>query len=179
MAELIKYGVIADEGFFSFLEDHLTDLLSLRPSPLHRAISISCRIKAAIVSADEREAGLRAILNFGHTLGHALEALTRYRLYSHGEAISIGMAYAARLSRVLGICPQEVSARLEGLLRRAGLPTTPPGLSRIRLLKAFGRDKKARGGEVRFVLLRAIGEVGLYSHIPGEALLEALKDSTG
>ncbi len=178
MAELIKYGVIADGAFFSFLEDHLDDLLSLRSPSLDRAISTSCRIKAAVVSADERDLGLRSILNFGHTFGHAVEALTRYRRYSHGEAVAIGMAYAARLSSILGICPSAVSDRLVRLLRSTGLPTTPPRLSRARLLKTFGVDKKARGGEVRFVLLRAIGEVGLYGHIPEEALFKALKESS-
>jgi 3-dehydroquinate synthase len=175
MAEVIKYGVIADESFFAFVEEKLEDLRALRPKALQTAIVTSCRIKGAVVELDERETGPRAILNFGHTFGHALETLTRYRRYTHGEAIGIGMASAGRLSAKLGLCEPTASLRLTGLLGRAGLPVEAPRLSRGRVLEVMGRDKKVRGGRVRLVLMRGLGEVGIYENAPEDAIVRALR----
>ncbi|MFQ5692652.1 MAG: 3-dehydroquinate synthase [Nitrospinota bacterium] len=166
MAEVVKYGVIAEESFFAFVEDRWEALRKLRPRALQTAIVTSCRIKAAVVEVDEREAGPRSILNFGHTFGHALETLTRYRRYTHGEAVAIGMAWAGRLSAEAGLCPREDSDRLTALLRRIGLPVEPPRLNRGRWLEVLGRDKKARGGRLRLVLMRGLGEVGVYEEVP-------------
>lgn len=179
MAEVVKYGVIADESFFAFVEGALEKLRGLRPKALETAIETSCRIKGAIVETDERESGPRAILNFGHTLGHALETLTRYRRYTHGEAIGIGMAWAGRLSADLGLCDREDSRRLTKLLGRVGLPVEAPRLNRRRFMEAVGRDKKVRAGGPRFVLMRALGRVGVYEDIPESALWESLRDGGG
>lgn len=178
MAEVVKYGVIAEEAFFSFVEERLEDLRRLRPAALLTAIVTSCRIKAAVVEADEREAGPRAILNFGHTFGHALETLTRYRRYRHGEAVAVGMAWAGRLSALVGLCDRAASDRLTGLLQRIGLPVRAPRAPRSdrrRWMEVLGRDKKARAGRLRLVLMRGIGEVGVYEGVPESAIFEALR----
>ena len=175
MAEVVKYGVIAEESFFRFIESRLEGFRKFQPKVLQTAVVTSCRIKAAVVEADEREAGPRAILNFGHTFGHALEALTRYRRYTHGEAVGMGMAWAARLSVHMGLCRREDSDRLTDLLKRIGLPIEVPRINRARLLEAMGRDKKARGGRLRFILMRRIGEVGVYDGVPESAIFETLR----
>ncbi len=175
MAEVVKYGVIVEESFFSFVENKLEKLRDLRPRALQTTIVTSCRIKGAVVEADERETGPRAVLNFGHTFGHALETLTRYRRYTHGEAIAIGMAWAGRLSAVLGLCDRAAVDRLTELLRRVGLPVEAPRLNRRRLMEVLGRDKKARGGRLRFVLLRAVGDVGIYEGVSEGAIFQALR----
>ncbi|MFQ5912257.1 MAG: 3-dehydroquinate synthase [Nitrospinota bacterium] len=175
MAEVVKYGVIADDSFFSFVEDEWEGLRRLRPRPLQTAIVTSCRIKAAVVEVDEREAGSRAILNFGHTFGHALETLTRYRRYTHGEAIAIGMAWAGRVSVELGVCDRAASNRLTELLRRIGLPVELPRLDPRRLMEVMGRDKKVRDGRLRLVLMRDLGDVGVYEGVPESAILRTLQ----
>lgn len=159
LAEVIKYGVIRDAKLFRYLEDHLADILALDMEPILRVIKRSCAIKASVVEADEREAGLRAILNFGHTFGHAVEAVTKYREYKHGEAVAIGMVYAAELSRKNGLCSKNVIERVHNLINRAGLPIEPPDFPEIAFLKAMEMDKKVLGGELRFVLVEKIGKV--------------------
>ena len=160
LAEVIKYGIICDARFFKRLERDLPALIRREPGTLAAVVARCCQIKAGVVGQDETESGLRAILNFGHTVGHALEAISHYGKYLHGEAIAIGMTAAARLSaRQLGLPPGQ-AARIETLLERAGLPTqvslTPR--QRDKLLSAMKLDKKASGGEVKFVLARKIGE---------------------
>ena len=160
LAEVIKYGIIYDAGFFRRLERDLPAIIRRQPAMLAGVVARCCQIKAEVVGQDETENGLRAILNFGHTVGHALEAISHYGKYLHGEAIAIGQAAAARLSaRQLGLPPGQ-AARIETLLERAGLPTqvslTPR--QRDKLLSAMKLDKKASGGEVKFVLARKIGE---------------------
>lgn len=159
LAEVIKYGAIGDAALFARVETQLAELLQLVPEVLVPMIADCCRQKAAVVAADEREEhGERAVLNFGHTVGHAIEALTDYREFLHGEAVSIGMVAAARVSQALGRCGADVVARLERVLKRAGLPTDiPSGLTPAALALAMQRDKKAAGGRVRFVCLEAIG----------------------
>jgi 3-dehydroquinate synthase len=157
LAEAIKHGVIADSEYFRTLEATHAALLGRDPVALERAVARSVEIKAAIVAADEREAGLRAILNFGHTVAHALEATAQYTLL-HGEAVAVGMVYEARLAEALGIAPRETAARITSLVSRCGLPHTRPDTASVdALVRAMQYDKKARAGVVRFALPRAIG----------------------
>ena len=159
LAEVIKYGVIADAEFFNFLERALPEIIALNPHYLLPAIWRSCEIKAQVVQEDEREGGLRKILNYGHTLGHALEAVTAYRKYLHGEAISIGMVFAAKLAYDLGLCEQKTVHRQETLLVHADLPVAMPKITPAEILEAMSHDKKVKGGEIHFVLADQIGHV--------------------
>jgi len=167
LAEVIKYGVIADAEFFSWLEENLPRVLALEPEALIHVISTSCRIKAEVVQKDEKEEGLRAILNFGHTIGHALEALTEYQVYRHGEAVAIGMVAAASLAVHTGLLAAGEATRLKKLLEQAGLPTVlPSSISGEDLILAIQRDKKVQAGEIAFVLPAKIGQVEIKRDIP-------------
>jgi 3-dehydroquinate synthase len=159
VAEVIKYGVIQDAALFADLERDLPALMAKDAAVLARVIARCCEIKADVVSKDERESGLREILNFGHTVGHAIEAVTEYGTYLHGEAIAIGMVAAARLSQKHGGLAEADTARIEALLHCAGFDLTPPDASFEKMFDAMQSDKKARDGKVRFVLARRIGEV--------------------
>lgn len=157
LAEVIKYGMIIDAGFFEWCEQNMPGLRSLDPVAVAYAIKRSCEIKAYVVSRDERESGLRAILNFGHTFGHAIEAGLGYGAWLHGEAVGCGMIQAADLSsRVLGL-PRDSVERIAALVRASGCPVDPPSLGTSRWLELMQVDKKAEGGSVRFVLLDQIG----------------------
>jgi 3-dehydroquinate synthase len=153
LAEVIKYGPIADAAFIDWIEAHLDGLLAREGAALAHAVRRSCEIKAAVVGQDEREAGLRAILNFGHTF----EAGLGYGAWLHGEAVGCGMLMAADLSARLGTLDAAQVRRLEALLRRCGLPVRAPDLGLERWFDLMGRDKKAEGGEIRFVVLEAVG----------------------
>jgi 3-dehydroquinate synthase len=153
LAEVIKYGPIADMEFFGWLEANIDGLLARRADLLAHAVKRSCEIKASVVGADEREAGLRAILNFGHTFGHAIEAGLGYGEWLHGEAVGCGMVMALQLSRRLGLIDAEFAQRVTNLIRRAGLPTAAPALGGSRLLELMHVDKKAEAGEINFVLI--------------------------
>lgn len=173
LAEVIKYGIIADSIFFEYLEERIDDILNLKDEVLQVIVRTSCQIKARIVEEDEREEGLRAILNFGHTIGHALEALTNYEQYRHGEAVAIGTALAARLSQRLGLCPSEEAVRIERLLQRAGLPfqhSLPPE----NVINYLFYDKKVREGVIHFVLTTGIGHVKLAPIFRTEVLEKVL-----
>jgi 3-dehydroquinate synthase len=160
MAEVIKYGVIWDEGFFRFLEENQKEILSLEKDALIHIIERSCGIKAEVVSRDEREGGLRAILNYGHTVGHAVETVTGYGRYLHGEAVSIGMHLEARLSGMLSLIKKNEVKRIKGLVESYGLPSAlPAGLDAGRMLDAMAIDKKAVAGELKFILPEKIGSV--------------------
>lgn len=160
LSEVIKYGIIWDAELFSFLEEHREAVLSLQPEALTRIIGRSCEIKAEVVSKDERESGLRAILNFGHTVGHALETVTGYKKYLHGEAIAVGMHLEAKLSARLGMIGPEAVARIERLLLDYGLPAAmPEGTDADSIIAAMQIDKKAVSGEIRIVLPEAVGSV--------------------
>jgi 3-dehydroquinate synthase len=162
LAEVIKYGAACDAEFFGWLESALEQLLGRNPDAIGHAIFESCRIKAAIVAADEREAGERALLNFGHTFGHAIEAGTGYDgSWLHGEAVAAGMVLAAELSARVATLPAVDSARIKALVARAGLPTRAPALGAVRYLELMARDKKVEGGMLRFVLLDALGRAAL------------------
>jgi 3-dehydroquinate synthase len=175
-AEVIKYGLIRDRGFLDWLERELPRLLARDAAALAEAVRRSCAIKAGIVTLDERESGSRALLNFGHTFGHALEAAAGYGELLHGEAVAIGMVLAAETSARLGWLDRAAVARVRGLLARAGLPVSAPriGVGRARELMAL--DKKVLGGKVRLVLLKSLGEAvvtGDYDARALDAVLEA------
>jgi 3-dehydroquinate synthase len=175
MAEVIKYGAIGDPDLFARLESGLGDVLAGAPEVLVPIVAACCRQKAAVVAADEREEkGERAVLNFGHTVGHAIEALTEYRELLHGEAVAIGMVAAARVSRALGRCGDEPVDRLERLLKRAGLPTDiPDGLTPAALALAMQYDKKSADGRIRFVCLREIGRTE-FVELPAQEIVKNL-----
>jgi 3-dehydroquinate synthase len=157
MAEVIKYGVIRDRDFFSWLENNCSGLLQRQPRELIEAIKISCQIKANIVENDEKEGGLRAILNFGHTFGHAVEQLAGYGVIRHGEAVSIGMVVAAGLALRKGFCSKDDLRQIRNLLIAFGLPIHIPEFPQADYLTAMGRDKKVHEGRLRMVLNRGIG----------------------
>jgi len=161
LAEVVKYGVIMDAPFFAGLERDARAILARDPRALRHIVGRSCRLKAQVVAQDEREeSGLRAILNFGHTVGHAIEAVTRYGgEFQHGEAVAAGMVAESRLAERLGWISPETTERLVRLLDRFGLPTSAPRLDPEQLLEAMSRDKKNRLGKIRFVLPHAIGRV--------------------
>jgi 3-dehydroquinate synthase len=156
-AEVVKAGALGDAGFFARLERDAEALMALDPGRLVPALGRAIAIKAEIVARDEREAGPRMLLNLGHTLAHAVEALTGYRSVLHGEAVAMGMVYAARRSEALGLAPGGTAPRIEALLRRFGLPTELPNFPREAYLAALGVDKKKRNGRIRYVVLRGIG----------------------
>jgi 3-dehydroquinate synthase len=174
MAEVIKYAATLSASLFELLERRIEDLLALDEELLIRTVTECCRLKAMVVSQDEREAGYRSVLNFGHTIGHAVEALTEYRRYLHGEAVAIGMAIAVRLSRKTGRCTAEVERRLLELLERAGLPVfVPEELLGPGLLLAVETDKKVSGGKIKFVCIEAIGRACFAELASGEVLEHA------
>ena len=157
LAEVIKYGPIADMAFLDWIERHIDALLARDPAALAHAVKRSCEIKAWVVAQDEREAGLRAILNFGHTFGHAIEAGLGYGEWLHGEGVGCGMVMAALLSQRLGLMDAALARRLTALIQKAGLPTVGPRLCATdnagRYLELMRVDKKAEGGDIKFVLI--------------------------
>jgi len=157
LAEVVKYGAIRDVAFFAWLETAMARLRARDADALAHAITQSCRIKADIVAADERESGERALLNFGHTFGHAIETGVGYGEWLHGEAVAAGMVTAARLSARLGWIDAGDAARLSALLESAGLPIEAPRMDLERWLTLLGRDKKVDRGRLRLILLRALG----------------------
>lgn len=161
LAEVIKYGPIADDAFLGWIEANLDALRARDRAALVHAVRRSCEIKAEVVGQDEREAGLRAILNFGHTFGHAIETGLGYGEWLHGEAVGCGMVMAAELSVRLGLVPAAYAARLKALIARAGLPVVGPRLGAARYLELMRHDKKAEGGEIRFVVIESPGCAGL------------------
>ena len=161
LAEVIKYGPIADGAFLDWIEAHLDDLLRRDIGALGHAIKRSCEIKAHVVGQDERESGLRAILNFGHTFGHAIEAGLGYGEWLHGEAVGCGMVMAADLSAELGLVSGSYAERLRNLVRRAGLPVVGPRLGIERYMALMRLDKKSSAGEIRFVVLEGAGRASV------------------
>ncbi|HUR47185.1 MAG TPA: 3-dehydroquinate synthase, partial [Candidatus Saccharimonadales bacterium] len=168
LAEVIKYGIIYDRALFERLEGELGNLLKLRPDVLAAVVARCCAIKAEVVGQDETETGLRAILNFGHTIGHAIEAISGYGKFLHGEAIAIGQVAAAEVSAALTGLPQADSARVANLFREAGLPTSIElrASEMKRLFAAMKLDKKVSRGEIKFVLAERIGKVRWGEAVP-------------
>ena len=158
LAEVIKYGLIWDAAFLAWLEASMGKLRALEPAAISRAIYRSCEIKAQVVAQDEREGGIRAILNLGHTFGHAIETGMGYGNWLHGEAVAAGMVLAADASRRKGWLTDAEVERTRAILRAAGLPDAAPDLGVDRYLEYMGHDKKVEGGQIRFVLLKKIGE---------------------
>lgn len=175
LAEVIKYGPIADDGFFTWIEANLDRLLARDKAALAHAVRRSCEIKAWVVGQDERESNLRAILNFGHTFGHAIEAALGYGQWLHGEAVGCGMVMAAELSTRLGLIDAAYAQRIAHLVERAGLPIKAPRLGAAHYLELMRVDKKAEAGDIRFVLIEAPGRAGL--HCADDALvLQVIED---
>lgn len=176
MAEVIKHGAIADSTFFDWLEKNLRQLMALDRGPLIDAIKRNCEIKAAVVSSDEKEKGRRALLNFGHTFGHAIEKLLGYGQWLHGEAVGAGMVMAADLSCRLGYLDYDAGQRIRDLVASAGLPVKPAdNIDPERLMDAMAVDKKADDSGLRFVLLKALGEAELIAGVPDDKLKETLR----
>jgi 3-dehydroquinate synthase len=179
LAEIIKAALIADGGFFDWLEREIEALLARRPEALEEAIGRACEIKAGIVARDERESGPRALLNLGHSFGHAIETGLGHGRWLHGEAVAAGIVLAAEFSQRSGRLAAGDVGRVRGLLARAGLPVDPPRLGRDRMLALLGMDKKVAGGRLRLVLLDAIGAASCTSEFPQDALEKLLEDRAG
>jgi 3-dehydroquinate synthase len=176
LAEVVKYGVILDAEFFNYLEQHVDDLNGRSPDALRHIIRRSCELKALVVSQDEREeTGLRAVLNYGHTFCHAIETLTGYGTYLHGEAVAIGMVCASRLAERMGRIPATLTTRQEKLLAALGLPTQLPKLNADEMINVMGRDKKAEQGRLRFVLPTRLGHVETVKDVPLADVLAVLE----
>ena len=179
LAEVIKYGLIDDPEFFAWLEENMEALRRREPAALAHAIEHSCADKARVVTEDEREAGRRALLNLGHTFGHAIETGMGYGEWLHGEAVGAGMCMAARFSHRLGWLDAEAVARIESLVAAAGLPTRPPPLAAERFEALMAVDKKVQQGQLRLVLLRGIGQAVVTAQFPQEQLRLFLEAEAG
>jgi 3-dehydroquinate synthase len=179
LAEVIKYGLICDAPFFAWLEAHMDELLGSDPAALAHVIHRSCQIKAEIVGRDEREQGERALLNLGHTFGHAVESATEYKQWLHGEAIGAGLLMAAAMSRECGLLNSGDVARVHKLIERAGLPTRIEAVSPESALEHMRIDKKVKGGRIRLILLRKIGETFITADYPEAALNRTLQEYFG
>jgi 3-dehydroquinate synthase len=177
LAEVVKHGVICDASFFDYLEGHVDNILRLEPEAIKHIIRRSCQIKGQVVEEDEKESGLRAILNFGHTAAHAVETYTSYDRYTHGEAVAIGMVVAARIAHSVGMLRAEPLHRLTRLLERFGLPTHLPKADPAVLMGLMDADKKTISGQLRFVLPRDFGTVEIVTDVPRDVLRRALKES--
>ncbi len=173
LAEVVKHGAIVDAAFFAWCEAHMNALRERDPTALEHAVRRSCEIKSEVVRSDERESGVRALLNFGHTFGHAIEAGLGYGAWLHGEAVGAGMVLAAELSRRLGYLAESDVARIRALVAAAGLPVQAPLLGAQRYLDLMAIDKKAEGGDVRYVVLRAIGQAAL-ERVPDDVVRACL-----
>ncbi|MGY8527247.1 3-dehydroquinate synthase [Paracidovorax citrulli] len=174
LAEVIKHGAIADAAYFGWIERNIRALNDCDTEAMTEAVRRSCEIKASVVAQDEREGGIRATLNFGHTFGHAIEAGMGYGEWLHGEAVGCGMVMAADLSQRLGFIDVETRARIERLVAAAMLPTVAPDLGIDRYIELMKVDKKAEAGEIRFILLRKLGEAMITS-VPDADLRETLR----
>ena len=179
LAEVIKYGLICDAALFAWLEAHLDELIARDTAALAHVIRRSCEIKAAIVGRDEREQGERALLNLGHTFGHALESATAYQTWLHGEAVGAGLVMAAALSRECGLLSPAEAGRIVRLIERAGLPTRVASVTPAAALEHMRIDKKVLGGRLRLVLLRGIGAAFLSADYPTAALERTLAAHCG
>ena len=182
MAEVIKYGVIWDAELFTQLEasKHLDQLRYVKSDLINYILTHSCQAKADVVSQDEKESGLRAILNYGHTIGHAVESLTNYRLLKHGEAVGIGMIAAGEIAVKLGLWQKADTERQNALIKKAGLPTKlPAGLDIAAIIDALQLDKKVKSGKVRFVLPTQIGAVKVTDEVPTDTIRQVLEEMAG
>ena len=171
LAEVIKYGIIDDPALFSLQEKEMQKIIGLDRELLVRIITASCAIKARVVELDEREDDYRAVLNFGHTIGHALEAVTGYTRFLHGEAVGVGMVKAAAISMQRGFCDGKDFTRIQKLVEKAGLPSDIPADVRLEdLVHSMETDKKSGGGRIKFVMCAGIGKTRFHGLTPGEIL---------
>jgi 3-dehydroquinate synthase len=176
LAEVVKYGLLEDAAFFAWLEEHIGELVDREPEALAQAIRRSCEIKAAVVAEDEREtSGRRALLNLGHTFGHAIETAVHYKGWLHGEAVAVGLLLAADLSARLGMIEAGAVERVRALLCRAGLPVTPPPVAAAELWRLMQMDKKVADGRVTLVLLDRPGRAVLRRDVPEAAVMATLE----
>jgi 3-dehydroquinate synthase len=173
LAEIIKHGAILDGEFFSYLEENLDKIKSLDDQVLERVVSRSAKIKAGVVEKDELDLGLRNILNYGHTVGHAIESVSELKVW-HGEAVAIGMLAEARISNRLGILTEDEVARIKNLIAQAGLPTELPSLELEKLIQAMKHDKKILQGKLRFALPKSIGEAFITDEVNASLIEQAL-----
>lgn len=173
--EVVKYGVIKDAKFFDYLEENTQSVLNLKDDVIEKIITTSVKIKADVVSKDEREGDLRRILNFGHTVGHAVEKETHFSVYNHGEAVAIGMVAAMKMSEKLKLIENKDTLRLENLLKKLQLPIRTQKVSLDGIKKSMLHDKKTINGKINFVLPVKIGEVAVKSDIPEEVIDDAVK----
>ncbi len=174
LAEVVKYGVIRDKKLFEYLEENIDKILKKDPAMLEHIIACSCRIKAEVVSEDEKESGLRAILNYGHTIGHAIEATSGYGMYKHGQAVAIGMVYAGRIALKLEMISQEALQRQTDLLKKIGLPVELPDMDLTKITEAILLDKKIEADKIRFILPQRIGKVIIHPDISLDLIKEVL-----
>ncbi len=175
LAEVIKYGIIWDGEFFNFLEKNIDAILQQESGVMTHLLYTCCAIKAEVVAQDERERGTRALLNLGHTFGHAIETLAGYGNILHGEGVAIGMVMAARLSEIRGLSDEQTVLRIQYLLQKAGLPITAPGhFLPDAYLEVMGRDKKVSQGKIRLIVNSQIGKADIYSDIPHEQIKQAI-----
>lgn len=158
LAEVVKHGAISDEPFLSWIEQHTSELNAYDLNALEHAVVRSCEIKSAVVAADEKEGGVRAHLNFGHTFGHAIESGLGYGEWLHGEAVGCGMVIAAQLSKELGYLSQDDVSRLSALIQKLKLPTTPPKWEAKKYMDLMSHDKKADSGTIKYIVLRSLGQ---------------------
>jgi 3-dehydroquinate synthase len=176
LAEVIKHGIVLDAAYFRGLEADIPSLLARDLPTLERVVAGSCRLKAQVVERDEREAELRWVLNYGHTIGHALEAATGFRRWVHGEAVSLGIAAESRLAERLGIASTETAERQLRLLSAVGLPVKGLEVEPTTVIDALTRDKKSRDGQISFVFAPEIGSFRIVPDVPPAAILEVLKE---
>ena len=176
LVEVIKYGVIRSKTLFEYIESSLSNILELKEDALEHIVFNSCRIKAEVVEEDEKENGIRAILNYGHTIGHAIEALTGYRKYRHGEAVGIGMVYASKIAKEMGLVDDSAINSQRCLLEKLGLATTVTDINTTQIVEKLYQDKKTIGGKLRFVLPVQIGEVVISDNVPEDIIYKILND---
>lgn len=176
LGEVIKYGYIYDRDFYEYLLEHKDEILSLKSEAISHVIARSCEIKADVVSQDEKEAGLRAILNFGHTLAHAIEKETQYKQYNHGEAVAIGMVGAAKISNKLGMIDTQIINDMEKLLALFNLPQKAKNCTVENIYADIFHDKKTVNGKVNWVLLQEIGKVCISNNVPEKIVKEAITE---
>ena len=174
MVEVMKYGMIKEAGFFEYVDKHLAEILSLDSDALEEVVYNSCKTKAHVVELDETEQGIRAILNYGHTIGHALEALTSYKKYRHGDAVAMGMIYVSKIARSMDLADETVLKRQESLFTRLGLSLKDTELDPHDIISKLYQDKKTIAGKLRFVLPTRIGNVIIDDSVSEQTILNAL-----
>ncbi len=176
MVEVMKYGMIKEASFFEYIDQHLSEILALDSDALEEIVYRSCKTKAHVVELDEKEQGIRAILNYGHTIGHALEALTYYKKYRHGDAVAMGMIYVSKIAREMKLADDTVLKRQESLFLKLGLSLKDTELDPRDIFNKLYQDKKTIAGKLRFVLPTSIGNVVINDSVSEQTILNALTD---